>query len=398
MKFKHLRYRLLSHITFGKMNEHYKRKWKYFKNKKNEKNKEFTIEVGHSDKWYGLDSSKLNVVIKLSGGLGDDLINVNYIYALIKKYKKEGISFFVCGNLSILNFLIKQNNCIEKMYAENDLNDDSHAFDVFIKLVRFPQIKFSNKKKIAKYSEEFLDYILLCEKFMYMNPRFFECGRTCDCQVNMLAKIYGKNRLQTPDILNILKIKDIKFNILIHQNKNNVNYGISSNKYVTIHRGNDLKNKSTCVKLWPVGYYGVLAGFLKKKYPEYQIVQLGVNKERCPNIENVDVNLVEKTTLDDVAFLLKHSSLHIDCEGGFTHLRHALRGGKTVVLFGPTDIGYYGYPENINLRTDACSECEWSREKWLESCVRGMVNPACMYSLTPEFVFSQIVKSGALNG
>ncbi len=175
-------------------------------------------------------------------------------------------------------------------------------------------------------------------------------------------------------------------------------YGISALQFITVHRGNDLKNKANCVKLWPIGYYGILVKMLKQKYPEYQIVQLGVNKERCPDMENVDINLVGKTSLEDVVFLLKHSALHIDCEGGFTHLRHALHGGKTVVLFGPTDIAYYGYSENINLRTDVCSGCEWVREKWLESCIKEMRNPACMYSLTPEYVFSEIVKSEVLNG
>lgn len=31
MKLRHLRYHLLSHITFGKMKQHYKRKWKAVK-------------------------------------------------------------------------------------------------------------------------------------------------------------------------------------------------------------------------------------------------------------------------------------------------------------------------------------------------------------------------------
>lgn len=362
-------------------------------------NDENVKPIGHADRWYNLDNSKLNVVIKFSGGLGDILINLNYVYQLIEKYKQSKIKFYICGSLPILNFLIKNNGNIEQIYADNDLREDSHVFDVLIKLVRFPQIKWANKKKIAEYSEEFLDYILSCEKFMIQHPRFFECGRTCDGQVNMLAKLYGKNRLQTPDILNILNVKDINFLLPIPQNKNLYkDYGISSSKYITIHRGNDIKHNANCMKLWPTGYYGILTKFLKEKYPEYQIVQLGVSKERCPDIENVDLNLVEKTTLDDVAFLLKHSALHIDCEGGFAHLRHAIQGGKTVVLFGPTDVSYYGYPENINLRTDVCRGCEWVREKWLESCTKGMKNPACMYSLTPEFVFSQIVKSGVLNG
>lgn len=360
--------------------------------------KQKTQAIGHADRWYNLDSSKLNICIKFSGGLGDLLINYNYVHRLIKIYKTPMVRFYLCGSPHILNFLIKDDINIEKIYADIDVHEDTKAFDIFIKLVRFPQIKYARKRKVYEHSERLLNYILLAERFMIQHPRFFESGRTCDGQVNMLAKIYDKNRVQTPDILNILKIRDIEFEIPFPVNRDLYrDYGISSSSYITIHRGNDTKNTSNCVKLWPRGYYSILTKLLKKEYPQYQIVQLGVSKERCPDIENVDVNLVGQTTLDDVAFLLKHSALHIDCEGGFAHLRHAIKGGRTVVLFGPTDISYYGYQENINLRSGVCPGCEWVREKWLESCTKGMKNPACMYSITPEYVLQKIIDKGVLH-
>lgn len=351
------------------------------------------IPEGHPNEWYHLDRSKLNVMIKLSGGLGDYIIAINYINKLIQKYGNKNIRFYLSGVTKLLD--VFDLNSVHTVYADFDVADHTKAFDVFIKLVRFPQILRADKKKVYRFSEEFLDYVLACEKFMIQQTRFFDCGRTCDGQVRMFTRILGKNRVQTPDILNLFDIRDIDVTIPLPE-KELVSFGVMP-KFITIHRGNDARQSKTCVKLWPTSYYNILVRLMKRAYPDYQIVQLGINKDRCLDIEGVDLNLVGQTTLSDVALLLKHAAFHIDGEGGFVHLRHALKGGSCAVLFGPTDKAYYGYPENLNISADVCRGCEWVREKWLESCARGLNKPLCMYALTPETVFDKIHESGVLN-
>lgn len=347
----------------------------------------------YNDKYYGLNNSKLNVVIKFSGGLGDLIIGWNYAKKLIQTYSDPNVCFYLSGVPKLLQ--VFDTTGVQRIFSDTDVPENTTAFDVFIKVVRFPQILRSNKKKVARFSDGLLDYIFACEKFAVKYPRFFECGRTCDGQVNQIAKIWGKNRVQTPDVLDLFHIDDIEVNIPL-PDKTPADFGITQ-KFITIHRGNDARQNKNCVKLWPMTYYRGLVQQLKKHYPDYTIVQLGVSADRCPAIDGADVNLVGKTTLSDVALLLKHSHLHIDGEGGFAHLRHTIHGGPSVVLFGPTDPVYYGYRENINLSSNACSGCEWVREKWLESCVRGMSHPICMYTLTPDTVFQAIDESGVLN-
>lgn len=83
--------------------------------------------------------------------------------------------------------------------------------------------------------------------------------------------------------------------------------------------------------------------------------------------------------------------MHIDTEGGLVHLRHALGGGPSVVLFGPTSPQVYGYKENLNLRSDKCSvPCEWVVDDWLTRCPRRTDKHLCMCSLSPEYVAEQI--------
>ena len=61
-------------------------------------------------------------------------------------------------------------------------------------------------------------------------------------------------------------------------------------------------------------------------------------------------------------------------------------GTKCVVLFGATDINYFGYKQNINLVSDICSPCYqvWEND---QACMRGSREPLCMLALTPKKIF-----------
>ncbi|WAW00359.1 hypothetical protein NB636_02695 [Oxalobacter aliiformigenes] len=132
---------------------------------------------------------------------------------------------------------------------------------------------------------------------------------------------------------------------------------------------------------------------LKLSFPDIKIVQLGVSHERCESMQNIDINLIEKTTLPDIAALLKNAWLHIDCEGGLVHLRHALKGGKSVVIFGPTSPSFFGYSENINIRSDLCKyPCEWLTENWQKKCIRKSNKHICMKSINADIVMNKILE------
>ena len=111
-------------------------------------------------------------------------------------------------------------------------------------------------------------------------------------------------------------------------------------------------------------------------------------------MSEIDINLIEKTSLPDLAGLLQNARLHIDCEGGLVHFRHALRGGKSIVIFGPTSPEFFGYSENINLRSSACPiPCEWLVKNWQDNCLRNSSKKSCMLNLHPEHVISELVKN-----
>ena len=131
---------------------------------------------------------------------------------------------------------------------------------------------------------------------------------------------------------------------------------------------------------------------LKKQYPEYKIVQLG--SKTLSNFRNIDLNLVGKTSLEQLLALLSASRIHIDSEGGMVHLRHALNRKTSVVVHGPTSISTKGYSENINVRSKICNCncCEWLMGKnWQSFCIKtNSAIPACMQDISSEMIIKKV--------
>ena len=236
---------------------------------------------------------------------------------------------------------------------------------------------------------ELLQYIALCKAFEIEHRDFFifspyRDGKTADYCIQR-----NQIRLQQPDIYGLLKItQHYQFPLEIKCDEQQFlkKWNLETDKYITIHHGCDVRY-SYSTKLWKWENYDHLAGLIKESFPELKIVQCGVDPEQFPQMKNADINLVGKTTMEEVKALLKNSLLHIDNEGGLVHLRHALCAKKSIVLFGPTSDLFYGYAENENVRSNVCEEpCEWENAKWNISCkkIKGVecYETECMKKIT----------------
>ncbi len=160
--------------------------------------------------------------------------------------------------------------------------------------------------------------------------------------------------------------------------------------YITFNTGFDEAfplSSQTTTKSYPVEHWTKLIAAIRQEYPGIGLVQIG-GKNSLP-IAGADINLAGKTTLEECAGILKHSSLHLDTEGGLVHVCASL-GIRAVVLFGPTNLEYFAYRQNINIRNSRCPDCWWSTQTWMEHCPRRKPRAECMYENTPELVLMQI--------
>lgn len=170
-------------------------------------------------------------------------------------------------------------------------------------------------------------------------------------------------------------------------------FGLAGRRYVTIHNGFDANfviAGRRATKCYP-HFAAVVAG-LRAARPDLALVQIGtVTSEPIPG---VDLDLIGRTSLVEVAGLIAASALHLDNEGGLVHLAACL-GRRSLVVFGPTPSDYFGYPDNINIDPVHCGGCWWIDQLWMDRCPRGLAEPECMTTQPPEAVLARALAAVA---
>ena len=362
-------------------------------------NKLFRILFSFKFKHNRVQDGFIRIGICMSGGIGDALINLNYIYCLRNYLGYDNIKIDLYSAKPIPSAFLKDKNFIDEYYVGE--NYEIADYDIFFRLIRFPSIYKFDKKRIKKKSEKVFNLFKLYEKFKekYYNvvsqePSFDSVGKDIALASNHI-------RLQQPDIGNVLGIEP-EYVLPIEVENIDLTlekFNLKGKQFITINRGVGTK-LSQSPKLWSLENYNSLIKLFKEKYPDYVLVQIGNSKNTMGIMDNTDINLVGKTTFEELLVLLKTATLHIDCEGGLVHLRKALNAPPSVVLFGPTSKDFFGYSSNINIKAEnACKiACEWVSNDWETRCIKtnSEINP-CMQAISPEMVMEKLVNFFAEN-
>ena len=140
------------------------------------------------------------------------------------------------------------------------------------------------------------------------------------------------------------------------------------NPYVVLAVGANWPNKR-----WPTKYFAELSDWLYEKKIIPVIIGGGVvDSQLAAEIDAAaeipPVNLVGKTTLKQLAYILKNARLTLGGDTGPVHLSAGL-GTPTVMVMGPTDAnrnGPYGQLENAIEADRPCKYC------WKRACPKGM--------------------------
>ena len=344
---------------------------------------------------YGIEYRLDRLSFFITGGIGDILINLNYCSYLLDYLKDEikTIDIFV-KNTKLVRELIGESGF--NIYHKDEWNQNRVAYLLDFKIDRFPLIVRNNLVLLPlNVNLKLRKLVKLYEKFYQLNEKIVYNPPKIDALSIQYSIINNQNRLQQPDIYGCLSIdrNNYKFSPSISEEQKILNeLNLANMKFITLNRGVDGENRHIeSTKLYPLDYYNELVKLIKKEYKEYKIVQLGVSIDKCQLIKGTDLNLVGKTTLNQLKAILKNSMLHIDGEGGMVHLRKSLQGGVSVVIFGPTSADFYGYSDNINISSKACPyNCEWLSNSWAYKCINNTNNHICMKSIDTNLVFKQI--------
>jgi ADP-heptose:LPS heptosyltransferase len=151
--------------------------------------------------------------------------------------------------------------------------------------------------------------------------------------------------------------------------------------YITVHHSfNERSGRPRTTRDYP--FMDQVMKEVKSQFPEVSIVQVGVVGG---TLGAVDLNLSCRTTQPQITSVIAGSLMHFDIEGGLVHIASCV-DTTCCVVFGPTPIGYYGYPQNINIAPVFCGNCWSITQDWMETCLRGFEEPPCMFTHSPMAV------------
>ena len=140
-------------------------------------------------------------------------------------------------------------------------------------------------------------------------------------------------------------------------------------------------------KLWEDGKFARLCDRITEEL-KIRVVFTGSDREKLEHIRSrmrtTSINMGGETTLRDLAYLYRLSSLLITTDSGPMHIA-AAAGTPVIALFGPTDpsrTGPYGIGHTVIRKELSCSPC------FLKKCD----TIKCMYDITVEEVFQAVAE------
>lgn len=159
----------------------------------------------------------------------------------------------------------------------------------------------------------------------------------------------------------------------------------SGNRYVVFVIGANWPNKR-----WPADYYATLGMYLYDRNIIPVLIGGGATDRRIADDITAamlvpPIDLVGKTTLKQLAYVLKNAAVVVGGDTGPLHLAAGLNR-PVVALLGPTDInrnGPYHQSENALEIPESCKHC------WKRSCA---LDKDCLAAITAERVIAKLAR------
>ena len=329
---------------------------------------------------------ELRLAFMLRGGIGDVVINLSWLEALIRL---SGVpcraDVFTGASKDCMSALCWNKDYIRRIMSlkqDIPLKDYDAVFDV----MQNPQVRAACPERLEKLSSALWDYVRRLLRFQSSHASFYMDEN--QAMGIHYADVMGTFRRGQADFDASLGLKDSAFTLQSRLGFADVARRFSLRPgYVTLQR--EAGACAHSLKLWSAVKYASLLERLCREHPSVQFVILGMDKNfDAPDSEHV-VDLRGRTDFDEFMALVRHARLHIGCEGVVPHLRHYLRGGPSLVLYGPSCARMLSYPENSALSGTECPNgCEGILFSWQETCLKGY---ACCRSLE-EITVEQVAR------
>ncbi len=330
-------------------------------------------------KYRSSQSGPLKIAFLNMGGFGDTVINLNWIYQFTSRIGCP-YHFDIYSNIPhTFMDLLTEGWPGRRDIIDRDQKIDFKKYDIVFYI--FSMIKLIGiDEDRAKASPFASDYCRRLSGFASRFPELF-------CQTNFLpifqyAMLCGRHRWAEADFDGSLDLEHARFpvNIRISREELRQKFGLRK-RFITVNREAGFKRDGKLIgdstKLWSKEKYARLIGTLSQTFgSDHSIVLTGLHKDLDAGDAACIADLRGKTSLEDLIALARYADLHIGCEGMLPHLRHAVGGGTSLVLFGPSNSDFFNYPENKAFYGQECPfGCESITPAWSTACIKGY--PCC---------------------
>ena len=150
-------------------------------------------------------------------------------------------------------------------------------------------------------------------------------------------------------------------------------------------------NASWQTKLWPEEHWKTLIG--KAVAEGFQILLPWGSAEEEARAKRLaiskEVNVLPPLSLSEIGYILKNALAAVCVDTGLSHLAAALNV-SAITLYGATDSGLIGAtgPNQLHIQSKLpCAPCNQ------KSCKFKTTIPPCLAQISPETVFSQMIKA-----
>ncbi|HBI61549.1 MAG TPA: hypothetical protein DDY31_10120 [Lachnospiraceae bacterium] len=349
--------------------------------------------LDRNDDKRGLAFSRLplSIAVLATGGYGDMVIQKRFIMELLRLAPGCAIDFYNIKAIDFLKHLYidcpNVNRIIPDLGSRYSENHKEYALALTIEACHFIKVDKWDKKAFTTGSEgPYQEFAESIDKLMTA-AEAEEADISTPAHLTMTRRLYqGLDAYSGFNYNGAFQIRDKEVPIPLDTGWEPAFLSLGLQRYVTVNFGNgDCADGSKVAKSWDKSRFEQLVSSLHERYPDVAIVQIGA--ESSERLTGADKYILG-TDFRLSVYILKGSLLHVDIEGGLVHIATQL-GTKCAVLFGPTVKEYYGYEQNINIQAGACHGC-WGLYPDVNRCARGMEEPECMRSITPEMVMEHI--------
>ena len=336
------------------------------------------------------DDAVLHLAFLLRGGIGDVVLNLAWMDALISLSGCPcSVDIYTNTPECCMKALCLACPYVEHLHSLKE-NVEFSSFDAVFDIMQNPQIKSCCEERLKELSPPFWSYAQRLLSFQSSHPAFYIDEH--QALGIHYADVMGIFRRGQADFDASLGLKDSTFTLLPRLSWEDVarRFHLPPG-YITLQR--EAGASPASLKLWDAAKYTALVESLLGELPSIPVLVLGIEK-------NFDIpegrkgqlfDLRGRTNFDELMTLVRYARLHIGCEGMIPHLRHYLRGGPSLVLFGPSCARMLSYPENTALSGTECPNgCEGILSSWQKHCLKGYEHCHSLEEITVEQVIQQV--------